>query len=882
MANGGPDISVRLSAQGVQDVINAMRRIRQEGKDTGSALSQIGDSLKELIPAISIGAAVAGFTKLVLAVRETEENIGKLSEKTGASVETLSVLNLVAHDNEVSLESLTSGLVKLTKAQVAAVDGSSKQSSVFQSLGISIKDLKTLDPAALFVKVSASLDKLPAGARKTADSLVLFGKSGADLIPMLDALGKDGFDQAYDKAKRLGVLLSKDMVDSAGSAQASIHELEDIAAGAATQFNKGFMGEATHAVEQFAESVSGTGGKGFEVLGQVAGRALIGIVNLFRAAAAIIAGVFASALQEVSGDIDSIGKAWEGFQKGGISGAWKSFMSSQRDNRQIQGAIWGQTGSDLKKYWNDTINPQFTAPVYRKRPDKDLNNLPDKDAASKAAKAYSDLLQARAENELAIQRALAQNEAAIDKRKYDAGLMTLDEYYDAREKRINDATVAEAAILEKKYNAAQGLPQDTPEQQAKREQALEQISSQAAQLYIKNQGDLQAAEDERAKARHDTNLKNLQEQQQLAQMEGDRSKAQQIALDIELQQYAELLQKQGMSADAIAKATKSYKDQAQAKIDFGIAAQSGSVGLSGLNTDISVVQAQSGAGVISQAQATSQIIDLERKRLNQLQAIGQEMARQAELAKDPQMEEQAKQFNAQLQQISLSLKNVTSVGVEFSNQLMNSLGGFSDSLANALDGTKTWSDTFSDIAKDFESMIARMISRLLVFWAIEAVLGWVAPESSFKKSLSAKGPFGFKSGGYTGDGDPNGVAGVVHKGEFVFDAPTTSANRSLFETIAAGRSLPPFATPATYAAMASAQAGASGGGVDASSLAPIINITTPPGTQVQQTQRTGSNGQSVTDIIVSAVVGDIGRRGPIAKTLETTYGTTRQGTRRSS
>jgi lambda family phage tail tape measure protein len=32
---------------------------------------------------------------------------------------------------------------------------------------------------------------------------------------------------------------------------------------------------------------------------------------------------------------------------------------------------------------------------------------------------------------------------------------------------------------------------------------------------------------------------------------------------------------------------------------------------------------------------------------------------------------------------------------------------------------------------------------------------------------------GFKKGGYTGDGDPNTVAGAVHRGEYVFDAKAT-------------------------------------------------------------------------------------------------------------
>jgi hypothetical protein len=46
---------------------------------------------------------------------------------------------------------------------------------------------------------------------------------------------------------------------------------------------------------------------------------------------------------------------------------------------------------------------------------------------------------------------------------------------------------------------------------------------------------------------------------------------------------------------------------------------------------------------------------------------------------------------------------------------------------------------------------------------------------------------GYEKGGYTGDGQRKEVAGVVHKGEFVFDQDKTRRYRSLFEDIHKGR-----------------------------------------------------------------------------------------------
>lgn len=70
-----------------------------------------------------------------------------------------------------------------------------------------------------------------------------------------------------------------------------------------------------------------------------------------------------------------------------------------------------------------------------------------------------------------------------------------------------------------------------------------------------------------------------------------------------------------------------------------------------------------------------------------------------------------------------------------------------------------------------------------VIAAVAALVGGVAALSS---AFGAANQTGFAEGGYTGDGGKYQSAGVVHKGEFVFDKETTSKHRTLFEKIHAG------------------------------------------------------------------------------------------------
>ena len=76
---------------------------------------------------------------------------------------------------------------------------------------------------------------------------------------------------------------------------------------------------------------------------------------------------------------------------------------------------------------------------------------------------------------------------------------------------------------------------------------------------------------------------------------------------------------------------------------------------------------------------------------------------------------------------------------------------------------------FKGILNAFESMIEQMIARKAIMALFSGGAGALPGIGNF---------FGFADGGYTGDGNPSDVAGIVHKGEFVLDANVTRAIRA--------------------------------------------------------------------------------------------------------
>lgn len=174
--------SVGATAAGVT---GAMRGL------TGAAAGLSG-ALGSLAPLLSV-AGLAGMVKGSIAAGDA---IYDLSQRTGVSVEALARFKKAAATSGTDLEGVSKGLVKLSKTMLDAATGGKASAASFQALGIDVKNadgsLKSADQVML--EVANRFKAMPDGVAKTALALRLFGKSGAELIPMLN-MGGDAIDR---------------------------------------------------------------------------------------------------------------------------------------------------------------------------------------------------------------------------------------------------------------------------------------------------------------------------------------------------------------------------------------------------------------------------------------------------------------------------------------------------------------------------------------------------------------------------------------------------------------------------------------------------------------------------------------------------------------
>jgi len=189
------EIKIRLSLLGMGSVQTGLARL-QAGL---TSLARIA------LPALGgAGLAVLGKTAL-----ENADQVGKLSQKTGELTEELSANVVAAKLGDVELRQLQLGYKTLGQQMAAS-------SEVFRDLGINARaqdgSLRALGD--VMGDVADKFAAMPDGAEKANAAVKLFGKSGLDLIPMLND-GRLGLEAMRSETERLGVLIDKNMAKSA-------------------------------------------------------------------------------------------------------------------------------------------------------------------------------------------------------------------------------------------------------------------------------------------------------------------------------------------------------------------------------------------------------------------------------------------------------------------------------------------------------------------------------------------------------------------------------------------------------------------------------------------------------------------------------------------
>lgn len=169
--------------------------------ETKSAFDSVGRSLGTIqtsaasvagaLASIGVGVSIGGFVAMTKQIVDGLDAMNDLKDATGASIENISALEDVALRTGASFDTVSTALIKLNQGLNSAKPGSDTEAAI-NAIGLSVKDLKDLDPAEAFRQIAVGLSGFADDANKARITQELFGKSLKEIAPLLKDVAENG------------------------------------------------------------------------------------------------------------------------------------------------------------------------------------------------------------------------------------------------------------------------------------------------------------------------------------------------------------------------------------------------------------------------------------------------------------------------------------------------------------------------------------------------------------------------------------------------------------------------------------------------------------------------------------------------------------------
>lgn len=195
---------------GVNQAAASMRRME-------SGVSSLAGGMRTLVAIQGaqffggIVSAAGGYVRSLVAMGQAQAEVidqqSKLAARLGMTYGEFAGLALAGDLAGVGMDKIAMAATKADVAFVKAQQGSKTAQAGFASLGLSLADLSGMSAAERFEAIASAIAALPTEAQRSAAAVQMFGRAGAELLPLF-AGGAEGIRQAAEQAERLGLALT--------------------------------------------------------------------------------------------------------------------------------------------------------------------------------------------------------------------------------------------------------------------------------------------------------------------------------------------------------------------------------------------------------------------------------------------------------------------------------------------------------------------------------------------------------------------------------------------------------------------------------------------------------------------------------------------------
>ncbi len=223
-------------AEDTRIVISAIDRTSKGFKSVGAGLGRITKSIFSMKTALIGVAGVAGFGYLVKSSLNATDSLAKTASKIGTTTEALSKLQYAAKISGVETNTLNMAMQRFTRRTAEAAQGTGEAKGAIKELGLDARKLQQLPLDQQMMKLAGAFGNVQSDADKLRIAFKLFDSEGAALVNTL-ALGEEGLEKLFGRAKALGIVMSGEAADGAQKANDALTDLFSIAKGLKDQFS---------------------------------------------------------------------------------------------------------------------------------------------------------------------------------------------------------------------------------------------------------------------------------------------------------------------------------------------------------------------------------------------------------------------------------------------------------------------------------------------------------------------------------------------------------------------------------------------------------------------------------------------------------------------
>lgn len=276
-----------------------------------------------------VGAATAvgaGMFALVNRATQTADAIGESAVKLGISTDAYQELSYWAEHNGVAHGQFEKAVGRFNQRIGLAQNGNEKYADALEKLGVNLDEVKdgTITTEDAFAQSIKTLSEMENSHDQVALATDMFGvKLSRDLLPALQD-GSLSIEEATEKARDLGLVLSEEQINAAGDFQDAFDNIKESLGGFITQIGLDLMPMfqtfldwvMTH-LPTIRETISSA----FQFIGDAAGLVSSGISNIV------------SWMNDwFSNNETTLSGIWESFQSylGFIIDYWKSVFETAR------------------------------------------------------------------------------------------------------------------------------------------------------------------------------------------------------------------------------------------------------------------------------------------------------------------------------------------------------------------------------------------------------------------------------------------------------------------------------------------------------------------------------------------------------------------------